>query len=145
MNDNESLDDDKPFEERPGYLGLVLDDFVDFAAGIAALEGFDFGLYGEMASELNEVQRSLRVRFDETYFNVMLDAGDVIETVEALPLVSTHIDCDPDQGPAGGSAYVFLLCDNGSVETCARHAQILRAALDRDFEKMRARVEVAST
>jgi hypothetical protein len=47
-------------------------------------------------------------------------------------------DCPPDQGPAGGSGYIFVGADAyaglGSVE---EHAKTLRKALEIDYEILR--------
>jgi hypothetical protein len=47
-------------------------------------------------------------------------------------------DCPPDQGPAGGSGYVFVLRDNWQSDPpLSEQVSALRKALEKDYEILR--------
>ena len=129
--------DETPIEETPGYVGHIFDDFLSFSDGLKPLDGFDFSLYGIMADELGKLDRRLEIQIGSDSKQVEFEAYSVMQIVEGIPLVEAIYDCPPDQGPAGGSGYIFVLKDGALLDECERQAQILRIALDEDFEKLR--------
>jgi hypothetical protein len=141
MDEDETYDDETPIEETPGYLGHIFDDFISFSGGLKALDGFDFSLYGTMAYELGQLVRQIEVQFDPEPSQLRFEAGSVSEIVSAISLVVAVYYCPPGQGPAGGSGYIFILEDGAALSECERQAQILRNALDEDFEKLRREYE----
>lgn len=136
MDEDETYDYDTPIEETPGYLGHIFDGFLSFSDGLKALDGFDFSLYGIMADELGQLDRQIEVQFDPEPSQLRFEAYSASEIVGAIPLVVAVYDCPPGQGPAGGSGYIFVLKDGAALSECERQAQILRNALDEDFEKL---------
>lgn len=140
MSKNEPYDQ-TPIEKTPGYLGYIFDDFLSFSGALKPLDGFDFSIYGIMADELGQVDRKLEVSFGDGSSQAEFEAYSVSQIVQSIPLVTAIYECPPDQGPAGGSGYVFVLQKGGSREECKRHAQVLRSALDEDFEELRKQYE----
>ncbi len=140
MSKNETYNE-TPIEKTPGYLGYIFDDFLTFSSGLKPLDGFDFSLYGIMADELGQLDRKLEIHFGDGSPRAEFEAYSVSQIVQSIPLVTAIYDCPPDQGPAGGSGYVFVLQQGGSREECKRQAQILRIALNEDFEKLRKEYE----
>jgi hypothetical protein len=124
MDEDEAYDYDTPIEETPGYLGHIFDGFISFSDGLKVLDGFDFSLYAIMADELGQLDREIEVQFD----------------TDPAHLVAVY-DCPPNQGPASGSGYIFVLKDGAALSECERQAQLLRNALDDDFEKLRREYE----
>lgn len=141
LDEDEAYDYDTPIEETPGYLGHIFDGFLSFSDGLKALDGFDFSLYGIMADELGQLDRQVEVQFDPGPVQLNFDAYSVSEIVGAIPLVAAVYDCPPGQGPASGSGYIFVLNDGATRSECERQAQIMRDALDEDFEKLRKEYE----
>jgi hypothetical protein len=141
MDEDEIYDHDIPIEETPGYLGHVFDGFISFSDDLKALDGFDFSLYGLMADELGQLDRKVEVQFDLELSQLRFEAYSVGEIVGAIPLVVAVYHCPSGQGPAGGSGYIFVLKDGAALSECERQAQILRNALDEDFERLRREYE----
>jgi hypothetical protein len=141
MNDDEAYDYTTPIEERPGYLGDMFDNFLSFSDELKALDGFDFRLYGVMADELGQRDRELEVQFAACSLQVTFEAYSVSAIVGSMPAVVAVYDCPPDQGPAAGSGYIFVLKNGAKLSDCERQAQNLRRALDEDFEKLRREYE----
>lgn len=94
-----------------------------------------------MADEMGQLDRQIEVQFDPEPSQLRFEAYSVSEIVSAVPLVVAVYDCPPGQGPAGGSGYIFVLEDGGALSECEKQAQILRNALDEDFEKLRREYE----
>ena len=129
----DSYDDETPVEETPGYVGHIFDDSIDFGEGLKPLEGFDFSLYGIMADELGFPDRQLEVDFGNGPTGISFQAFSLNEIVEFIPAVDAIYDCPPNQGPAGGSGYIFILREGFTVEESVAAAKVLRSALDSDF------------
>ena len=143
LDEEEAYDHDTLIEETLGYIGHIFDGFLSFSDGLKALDGFDFSLYGIVADELGQLDRQVEVQFDPDTGPMQLnfDAYSVSEIVGAIPHVVAVYDCPPGQGPASGSGYIFVLKDGATRSECERQAQILRDALDEDFEKLREEYE----
>jgi hypothetical protein len=141
MDEDGAYDYDTPIEETPGYLGHIFDGFLSFSDGLKALDGFDFSLYAIMADELGQLDREIEVQFDTDPAHLKFEAYSVREIVGAIPLLVAVYDCPPNQGPASGSGYIFVLKDGAALSECERQAQLLRNALDDDFEKLRREYE----
>ncbi|WP_223425639.1 hypothetical protein [Tateyamaria pelophila] len=137
----DSYDDETPMEETPGYVGHIFDDFIDFDEGLKPLEGFDFSLYGIMADELGASQRPLELDFGNGPTSVSFEAYSLNEIVEIIPAVEAIYDCPPNQGPAGGSGYIFVLREGFTIEQSVAAAKSLRSALDSDFSVVEAAYE----
>lgn len=136
-----SYDDETPVEETPGYVGHIFDDFIDFDEGLKPLEGFDFSLYGIMADELGALQRQLELDFGNGPTSVSFEAYSLNEIVEIIPAVEAIYDCPPNQGPSGGSGYIFVLREGFTIEQSVAAAKSLRSALDSDFSVVEAAYE----
>jgi hypothetical protein len=135
--DREIEDSDQtPVEETPGYVGYIFDNYIDFSDGLKPLEGFNFTLYGEMADALDALERRLEIDFGTGISTVSFDAYSVHEIVGSIPSVDAIYDCPPDQGPAGGSGYIFTLASGCALEDLTLFAQKMRDALDADFSAL---------
>ena len=137
----DSYDDETPVEETPGYVGHIFDDFIDFGEGLKPLEEFDFSLYGIMADELGFSERQLEVDFGNGPTSISFEAYSLNGIVETIPGVEAIYDCPPNQGPAGGSGYIFVLREGFTVEESVAAAKVLRSALDSDFRIVEAAYE----
>ena len=142
MEDNE-LDETIPVEETPGYVGNVFDG--EFMAGsgdgLGSLSGFDWSYYLIMADELGETRRKLTIEEDGGLREILVEATSIEEIVDALPSVEASYDCPPDQGPAGGSGYIFVVAEGFSITDVSKSASALKQVLDVDFEVLRAEYE----
>ena len=141
MNDEDDDDYETPVEETPGYVGHIFDDFIGFDEGLQPLEGFNFSLYGMMADELDCPDRQLEVDFGDGSTSISFEAFSLNEIVGSIPSVDAIYDCPPNQGPAGGSGYIFVLRDGCTVEESIVAAKSLRSALDSDFRVVQAAYE----
>lgn len=136
MQNDDDYDFETPIEETPGYVGHIFDDYIDFSDSLKPLIGFDFRLYGQMADELGAMDRCLEIDFGGGPASIGFSAYSIHEVVSAIPSVDAIYDCPPNQGPAGGSGHIFLLQDGATLEEALVCAQILRAALDKDFQSL---------
>ncbi len=127
---------DIPVEETPGYVGHIFDEFMIFSDGLLPLKGFDFHLYGQMADELDALQRDKEVDFGAGPVKIRFDAYSIQEIVTSIPCVDAIYDCPPDQGPAGGAGHIFLLDEGALLAQATACAEVLRAALDKDFKSL---------
>ena len=134
----DTYDEGAPVEETPGYLGHVFDDYLSFDPELEALSDFDWTQFEDMALELGKLERRLTLELDGKATAIRADANRINEFLDELPSVEAIYDCPPDQGPAGGSGYVFVAADGytgpGRVE---EHAKELRKALEMDYEILR--------
>ena len=134
----DTYDDETPVEETPGYLGHIFDDYLSFGPELEALSDFDWKQFGHMAEELDRLARRLNLELDGKTTAINADANRTNEFLDELPSVVAIYDCPPDQGPAGGSGYVFVADEGyagpGRVEL---HAKALRKALETDYEILR--------
>jgi len=132
------FDPDVPVEETPGYLGYVFDDFYDFGPELETLSHFDWKQYESMAVELDQSDRQLVVDLGKDKIEIEADASRMNEFLDHLPSVETIYNCPPDQGPAGGSGYVFVVSDiSYGYELIRSHAVALKKALEEDYEVLR--------
>lgn len=138
MSGDEAYDDITPVEETPGYVGNIFDDFISFGDGLQPLEGFDFCSYGTMADELGASRRTIAVDFGAGITRFNFDAYSLAEIVEVIPSVEAVYDCPPNQGPAGGSGYIFILSKGRTTDETIAFARLLRSALDEDFKVIEA-------
>jgi hypothetical protein len=141
MNDKNNtyeFDRDLPVEETPGYLGHVFDEYVSFGPELILLSEFDWSEYSNMASEIDQRERCLTLNLDGTEISIIADASQINTFLDELPSINAIYDCPPNQGPAGGSGYVFLLCDNWkSYAPLSEQISALREALETDYEILR--------
>ena len=135
------MDDEVPVEETPGYVGNVFDN--EFMAGeeLKPLQGFDWSTYGIVADELGMEERELTILSQGKIIDVAADVRNIQEIVELLPTVEAIYDCPPNQGPAGGSGYVFVLADGKSIDDVRDEAAALRLALEIDLRTLQAKYE----
>lgn len=132
MND-EDYDYETPVEETPGYLGHLWDEFIVFDEGLKPLEGFDFRRYGGVADEVNALNRKLEIDFGDGPKIISFDAYSIHEIIGSIPFVAAIYDCPPDQGPAAGAGYIFVIDDGYTLAEATAAARILRSALDADL------------
>ena len=142
MNDeNESyeFDPDVQVEMTPGYLGYVFDDYFKFGPELETLFSFDWKQYESMAIELKKDNRHLVVDLGDQKIDVKADAFKINEFLDHLPSVEAIYDCPQDQGPAGGSGYVFVASNSYYLEhdKIRSHAVALKKALEEDYEILR--------
>ncbi len=137
-NGGDTFDEDTPVEETPGYLGHVFDDYLSFGPELEALSDFDWTQFECMAEDLDRLNRRLNLELDGKTTAISADANRINEFLDELPSVEAIYDCPPDQGPAGGSGYVFVASEGytgpGRVQ---EHAKALRKALETDYEILR--------
>ena len=127
------FDPEQPVEETPGYLGHIFDDYISFGSELAALSDFDWQGYANMALEIDRCDRCLSLDLGDTKFLVRADASRINEFLDQLPSVEAIYDCPPNQGPAGGSGYVFVIAENcPAPEKISQQAAALRKALEID-------------
>ena len=137
-NDPYPFDPDLEIEETPGYLGSVWDGEVSFGPELILLSEFDWSEYSNMASEIDQLERCLTLNLDGTEISINADASQINTFMDELPSINAIYDCPTDQGPAGGSGYVFLLCDNWkSNAPLSEQISALREALEIDYEILR--------
>jgi hypothetical protein len=133
-----SFDPDLPIEETPGYLGHIFDDYVSFDLDLISLSEFDWSEYSNMASEIDKLERCLTLNLIGTEISIIANASQINTFLDKLPSINAIYDCPPDQGPAGGSGYVFLLCDDWkSYAPLSEQISALREALEIDYEILR--------
>lgn len=134
----DSYDEETPVEETPGYLGHIFDDYLSFGPELEALSDFDWAQFEYMAEDLDKLDRRLNLVLDGKKKAIRADANRINEFLDELPSVEAIFDCPPDQGPAGGSGYVFVAAEGytgpGRVQ---EHAKALRKALEMDYEILR--------
>lgn len=131
------LDDPIPVEETPGYVGHVFDG--DFMAGeeLKSLSDFDWSFYSIMADEFDKQDRKLVFKDKGSTLELIVDATSIEDIIGSLPSVEALYDCPPDQGPAGGSGYIFVVANGFSITDVLGAASALKKALDADFEDLR--------
>jgi hypothetical protein len=120
------------------YLGHIFDDYIAFDHELGVLSDFEWKEFENMASELDELDRCLTLEIDGKEIAIRADASRINEFLDELPTVEAIYDCPPDQGPAGGSGFVFVAAESyaGSGKT-EEHAKALRTALEVDYESLR--------
>lgn len=123
-------------EETPGYVGHVFDEFVVFEEGLKPLEGFDFSRYGQLADEIDLPTRRIEIDFGHGSEAIEFEAYAINEIVASLPFIDAIYDCPPNQGPAGGAGYIFVLDEGHNLAEVAAAAEILRSALDEDLASL---------
>jgi hypothetical protein len=137
-NDPYPFDPDLPIEETSGYLGSIWDGEVSFGPELELFSEFDWSEYSNMASEIDQLERCLTLNLDGTEISIIADASQINTFLDELPSINAIYDCPPNQGPAGGSGYVFLLCDNWkSYAPLSEQISALREALEIDYEILR--------
>jgi hypothetical protein len=137
-NDPYPFDPELPIEETPGYLGIIWDGEVAFGPELILLSEFDWSEYSNMASEIYQLERCITLNLNGTEISIIADASQINTFLDELPSINAIYDCPPDQGPAGGSGYVFLLCDNWkSYAPLSEQISALREALETDYEILR--------
>ena len=136
--DDYRFDPELPVEETPGYLGHVFDDFLSFGSELQTLSEFDWRQYQSMAFDLDQLDRQLEFNLGGELLTIEADASQINEFLDELPSVVANYDCPPDQGPAGGSGYVFVLRDNWQSDPpLSEQVSALRKALEKDYEILR--------
>jgi hypothetical protein len=136
MNDS-NYDYETPVQETPGYLGLIWDDFIEFEEGLKPLENFEFKEYAALAEDVDVYERQLDIDFGDGSKVISFNAYSIHEIVASIPFVAANYDCPPDQGPASGSGYIFILDHDHTIAETAAAAKILRLVLDADLLSLR--------
>lgn len=126
--------DPVPVEETPGYVGNVFDG--EFMPGeeLRVLGDFDWTTYATMADELGKTERKLKIELPKGQIEIRADAWDLDQIIEQLPAIEALYDCPPDQGPAAGSGYVFIVGDGWEAKDVEAQSAALRQALDKDLK-----------
>lgn len=125
-----------PVEETPGYVGHIFDDYYSFQDELNAFDGFDFDQYAVLAQEYGDDQREISVDFGAGPQLFHFYASSPSEIVGLIPSVEAILDCPPEQGPGGGAGHIFVLRDGFQLGQIAFHAQVLKAALDKDLRDL---------
>ncbi|GAA6159163.1 hypothetical protein NBRC116589_13370 [Ruegeria sp. HU-ET01832] len=125
-----------PVEETPGYLGNIFDGEFMTGEELAPLYDFDWAGYATMADELGALYRRLQFQCESETIDLQADPYSVETFISALPSVAALYDCPPDQGPAGGSGWVFVMVDGWDLEQVKAHVQVLKTVLDADFDAL---------
>jgi hypothetical protein len=133
------FDPEVPVEETSGYLGHVFDDHdISLGPELDLLSEFDWKEYEMMASELDKLDRCLTMDIEGAVLSVSAKACFINEFIDGLPSVEAIYDCPPDQGPAGGSGYVFIENDGYQSDIpLIKQVSALREALEKDYEILR--------
>lgn len=102
--------DQKPVEELPGILGYQWDsdDFVVLDPCLSAIVEINL----RELEEAREIAEGFKIEVltSEGLKIIEIDTyGSICPIFGELPSLAVKLDCPPDQGPAGGSAYLFFL------------------------------------
>ncbi len=98
------------------------------------MDDFDWTVYSELVDDAGG-ERTLNVDFQGETANLVFEAyGDIAYLLDQVPAVEVFKDDgSPDQGPAGGSGFVFVLKDGSSLNDLSTQILTLRHALDADL------------
>ncbi len=129
MEDDEDVDE-TPVEEMPGILGYKWDDwdFVVLDRCLSAIAKIDLQEFQE-AQEVGdgfklEVQTSAGLKIVEIGWS-----DSIFPIFGELQSISVVLDCPPNQGPAGGSGYLFFLADGSTTDDVKRDVDSFCTAL----------------
>lgn len=137
-NDTYPFDPDMAVEETPGFLGYIFDGMLHFEPELGALSGFDWEQYGQMAEEIGQPDRRLVLEAGAEKIVIEANVWQINEFLGQLPSVEALFDDPPDQGPAGGCGYRFVVAGNGQAHgTIQSHALALKRSLEKDYEVVR--------
>jgi hypothetical protein len=132
-------DYETPIEEYPGYIGYSWDR--NFVPGpeLIALQDFDWNTYSEWIDEAGG-SRTIKVALEGEVLTLTFDRyDDIAHLLDQLPAVEVYKDDGPpDQGPAGGSGFVFVLKDDATLKELSEQITALRRSLDADFSLLSA-------
>ena len=129
-----------PVEDLPGYLGNTWDGEVFLGTDLGKLTDFDWREYGMLADEFAVIERKLELTLDNKTIIIEAEAWHPHEIIDALPSVNSVYDEPPDQGPAGGSGYIFIAEEGFSVEQILEHSNALYEALVSDLEMIKTKI-----
>lgn len=132
-------DYETPIEEYPGYIGYSWDR--NFVPGpeLTALKDFDWRTYSQRIDEAGG-SRTIKVPLENEVLALTFDAyDDIANLLDQLPAVEVYKDDGPpNQGPAGGSGFVFVLKDDATLKELSEQIAALRQSLDVDFSLLSA-------
>lgn len=135
-------DDETPWEDRPGYLGVSWDRQLNLEPPVAQLAHFDWTTYAEL---LQSLPHGREVHVDLPDGRVTLSLNGYEDAAQLLLGLPSVVVCDdhgpPDAGPAAGSGYVIMMADGSTEDRVRREVEILVAALDADLVKLEIEVE----
>jgi hypothetical protein len=129
MEDDEDVDE-TPIEELPGILGYQWDDF-DFVVldpSVAAIAEIDLRAF----QEAQDIAEGFCLEFQTSAGLKQVEIGEygsVFPVFCELSSIYVLLDCPPNQGPAGGSGYLFFLADGSTTDDVKREVESFCAAL----------------
>jgi hypothetical protein len=139
MKPFDNADYETPIEEYPGYIGYSWDGAFIPGPELTVLQNFDWSTYSERVDEAGG-SRTIKVALEGEVLNLTYEAyDDPAYLLDQLPAVEVYKDDGPpDQGPAGGSGFVFVLKDDYTLEELSKQIAALRQSLDVDFSRLSA-------
>jgi hypothetical protein len=127
--------------DLPGYVGMIFDGEMDLSSALGDLGKFPWDEYYMLADELQMAERKLSLPLKTKTYKIESEAWYPEAFIGGLPSVVAVYDCPPDQGPAGGSGYVFFKVDGYSDQDVLNEANELYKALRSDYELLEAEQE----
>ncbi|MBP0465881.1 hypothetical protein J5Y09_18285 [Roseomonas sp. PWR1] len=129
--------DATPIEETPGYLGHSWDGQLIAGPLLEPLRAFPPYEYQDL---IPEHIRPLRILLPSGAVDLAYEPdSDLAMLLEQLPSIEVMADHGPaDQGPAGGSGYVFTMANGASEASVAAEVAALIAAVSADLARLKA-------